>query len=131
MTAKPPIFAFIVAVLLLSTLSASPALAKPEMTLEQLAKAREIATKMNPPIDFDAMLAEANRLGVECEDDLTRRAAIKMCMLDVDTAQSKERQQASRKRQAKLDEEYKASQERTKKMLEEIKQTAKEKLKQK
>ena len=68
------------------SISASDALAKPNMTDEQLAKAREVASKLNPPIDFDAMIIEADRLGVECEGDLTRRAVIKMCKMDVDTA---------------------------------------------
>jgi hypothetical protein len=47
---------------------------------------------MKPPVDFDAMLDEAGRLGVVCEGDLTRRAILKMCKLDVETAQSRERQ---------------------------------------
>jgi hypothetical protein len=138
MTARPLIFALVAAALLLSTLSASPALAKPEMSAEQLAKAREIAAKMNPPVDFDTMLAEADRLGVECQGNLTIRANIKTCLNNIEIAQSKERvtkldeeTAVLREKNKKLDEEYKASQERTKKMLEEMKEIAKEKLKQK
>jgi hypothetical protein len=134
MTTKPLITALALAI----SLYASQALARPDLTPEQLAKAKETASQMNPPIDVDEMLKEADRLGVECEGDLTLRYKIKMCYLRVDTAQSKEwieaskkRQEASKERQAKLDEENAKLDEETAKILKETKQIAKEKLKQK
>jgi hypothetical protein len=112
--------ALIPALVLSVCLSTSYAIAKPDMTPEQLTKAREIAVQLKPTVDFDALLDEADRLGVVCEGDLTRRAIIKMCKMDVEIAQSKERQ-------AKLDEEYNASRERTAKILEETKRIANQK----
>ncbi|MDR1987630.1 MAG: hypothetical protein LBQ24_02460 [Candidatus Peribacteria bacterium] len=78
---------------------------RPNLTPEQLAKAREVASKINPPIDFDALLDEADRLGVVCEGKLTIKGNIKTCKYSVETAQSEERIQASKERQAKLREE--------------------------
>ena len=113
MSVKPVITALIMSATLFT---ASFALAGPDLTPEQLAKAREVASQMKPPVDFDALLAEADRLSVDCEGDLTRRAIIKMCKFDVETAQSKERIEASKERQAKLDEEIEASKERQAKL---------------
>jgi hypothetical protein len=63
-----------------SFLVASQALAdRLNLTPEQLAKARESASQLNPPVDFDAMLDEVDRLGVECTGDLTRKARIIIC----------------------------------------------------
>ncbi|MDL2268608.1 hypothetical protein LJC41_01330 [Desulfosarcina sp. OttesenSCG-928-G17] len=90
----------------------STAHARPDMTPEQIAKARETALQMKPPVDFDFMLDEADRLGVECTGDLTRRSKIWNCSNLVEIAQSKERQ-------AKLDEESKRLDEESKRLDEE------------
>jgi hypothetical protein len=82
----------IASILLASSLFTGQALASPDLTPEQLAKAKETASQMKLPMDFEAMLKEADRLGIKCEGDLTRRAIIRMCYLGVDTAQSKEEQ---------------------------------------
>ena len=94
-------------VVLSSTLALAPtAEAKPNMTEEQLAKAREVASKLNPPVNFDEMLIEADRLGVECGDiNLTLRGNVRTCVNRIKIAQGKEEI-------AKLDEEILASQAR-------------------
>jgi len=72
-------------------LASSQALAeKPNLTPEQLAKAREAAAQLNPPVDFDKMLDEVDRLGVECTGDLTRKARIHICGQKIENAQLKE-----------------------------------------
>lgn len=48
-------------------------------------------------------MSEAERLEVDCEGDLTRRAIIKMCKMDVEAAQSRERQAELREDNARLD----------------------------
>jgi hypothetical protein len=81
----------LISVLVLTiSLSISQALARPNLTPEQLAKARETASQIKPPVDFDALLKEADRLGVKCEGDLTRRIVIKTCKGNVKIAQNKE-----------------------------------------
>ena len=134
MSVKPVITALIMSATLFT---ASFALAGPDLTPEQLAKARETAQKMKPPVDFDALLVEADRLNIKCEGDLTRRAIIKMCKFDVEIAQSKERQakldeeiEASKERQARLDEEYKETEERLKRKVNELSDQAEQQLKQ-
>ena len=82
------------------------ALARPDMTPEQLAKARELATQIKPPVDFDALLDEADRLGVDCSKlNLTIRANIKTCRDAVEIAQMDEEIKASKEREAQLREE--------------------------
>jgi hypothetical protein len=95
----------IVFTILASSLFAAQVQARPDLTPEQLAKARETASQMKPPVDFDAMLDEIDRLGVECTGDLTRKIRIESCRLRIDTAQSKERQEKLREENAKLDKE--------------------------
>ena len=73
-----------------SLFGASEALAKPDLTPEQLAKAKETASQMKPPVDFEAMLNEADRLGVECTGDLTRGARIVICGQKVENAKIQE-----------------------------------------
>jgi hypothetical protein len=116
---------------------ASEALAKPDLTPEQLAKAKETASKLNPPVDFDVLMNEADRLGVECTGDLTRKIKIEGCRLKVDTAQSEERQakldkeiEASKERQNKLDEEHKVIEDRLKKKVNDLADKADKKLQQ-
>jgi hypothetical protein len=73
-----------------SLFASSQALAaKPELTPEQLTKARESASQLNPPVDFDTLMKEANSLGVECTGDLTRKARISICVDDVKIAKTK------------------------------------------
>jgi hypothetical protein len=122
----------LISALILSTTSllASQALARPDMTPEQLTKAREVASQMKPPVDFDALLAEADRLDVECKGDLTKRIVIKTCKGYVETAQIKEDTQASRERQAKLDKEIEALEKEIANNIEEAKQIARQKLRQ-
>ncbi|MDR2786802.1 MAG: hypothetical protein LBD06_00300 [Candidatus Accumulibacter sp.] len=110
--ARMNIKAFAASVLLASNLFAtSEVSARPDLTPEALAKARELAAQIKPPFDLDALLKEADGLSVECEEfDL--KADIKTCSNDVKISQSKERQaiidkeiQAGRERQTKFDEE--------------------------
>ncbi|MDR0717189.1 MAG: hypothetical protein LBF50_07225, partial [Azoarcus sp.] len=60
------------------------------LTPEQLAKARESASQLNPPVDFDAMLDEVDRLGVECTGDLTRKARIIICGQKIENTKKQE-----------------------------------------
>ena len=93
-------------VLLSGILVAGEVQARPNMTEEQLAKAREVALQLKPPVDFDAMLIEAEGLGVECGDiNLTLRPNVRTCINRIKIEQSK-------RRQAVLDEEILASQTR-------------------
>ena len=102
--------------------------AKPDMTAEQLAKARETAQQMKPPVDLDALFTEADRLGVKCEGDLTTRIVIKTCKGNVEIAQSKERQAQSKERQAKLREDNQKLREEIADIVDETKRIANEKL---
>jgi len=88
-----------------SVFVASNAIAKTNMTEEQVAQARATASQMKIPIDFDAMIAEASRLGVECDGDLTRKVKIATCDTKVKRAQSQERQAALVAEGKRLDEE--------------------------
>jgi hypothetical protein len=119
--------ALISAIVLTISLSISQALAKPNMSPEQLAKARETASQMKPPVNFDALLDEADRLGVNCEGDLTRKGIIRACENKIKISQSDERIRASKERQAKLDEEYRAKRKELAKIIDETKQIANEK----
>jgi hypothetical protein len=124
MTAK----ALIASLVFANNLLVGDVLAKPNMTPEQLAKARETAAQMTPPVDFDALLDEADRLGVVCEGNLTIKGNIKTCKYRIETAQSKERVAVSRERQAKLDEEINAKGEKIERILEDTKRIANQKL---
>ncbi|MDR2788559.1 MAG: hypothetical protein LBD06_09445 [Candidatus Accumulibacter sp.] len=92
----------LVAVVLLSASSlliTRQALAdRPNLSPEQLAKARESASQLNPPVDFDAMLDEVDKLGVECTGDLTRKARIIICGQRIENAKLKADTQATRAR---------------------------------
>ena len=72
--------------------------ARQDLTSEQLTQAKELASTMKPPVNFEVMLQEADRLGVECNGDLTAKRGLRSCMNRVEIAQSEEKQ-------AKLDEE--------------------------
>jgi len=92
---------------------------KPNMSQEQLTKARAAAAQLNPPVDFDAMIKEADSLNVECTGDLTRKARIIICgqkienaqiqaenaRIKADTEATKARTEQLRKENARLDEE--------------------------
>lgn len=83
---------------------------------------------MKPPVDFDALLDEADRLGVACTGNFTLRPIIKTCSNKVETAQMEEDIQASKKRQVKLDEEYEAMGQEIKATLDETKEIMSKKL---
>ena len=72
------------------------------MTEEQLAKARKAAAEAKRPIDFDALMDEADRLGVECEGDLTTWTWQLICSVEVEGAQAREETEASKKRQKEI-----------------------------
>lgn len=72
---------------------------RPNFTEEQLTKARKAASEAKYPVDFDALMDEADRLDLECEGDLTDWFWIKMCKLDVEGAQAREWIEKSKKRQ--------------------------------
>ena len=76
----------------------SPAGSRPSFTEAELTKARNAASTAKYPIDFDKLMDEADRLGVECEGDLTDYIWIRMCSIDVDSAQVRERTAASKRR---------------------------------
>jgi hypothetical protein len=78
--------ALIAATILASSFFTAQALARLDLTPEQLAKARETASQMNPPVDFDVMLEEVDRLNVECTGDLTRKARIIICGQKIENA---------------------------------------------
>ncbi|MDR1988245.1 MAG: hypothetical protein LBQ24_05990 [Candidatus Peribacteria bacterium] len=96
--------AFVAVILSASALLvAAPALAdRPNLTPEQLAKARESARQLNPPVDFDAMLEEVDRLGVECTGDLIKRIEIHLCRQKISNAKIKADTEATRKENATL-----------------------------
>jgi hypothetical protein len=122
--------ALISALVLTISLSTNQALAaKPELIQEQLTKAREIASQMKPPVSFDALLDEADRLGVKCEGDLTRRILIATCKLKVDSVKLDADTARLREENAKLDEAYKAKRKELAKIVDETKQIVNEKLK--
>lgn len=117
-------------ILSLSIFAAGDALARPELTDEQLAKARGVAQAMNPPVDFDVMLDEADRLGVECTGDFARKVRIEICSDKVEIAQSKERQAKLREENARLDAESERLDEEAIRMINELSDKAEQKLKQ-
>ena len=104
--------------LLVST--STEAMARPDLTPEELAKAQEIASQMNPPVNINTLLDEAERLGVDCKGNLTLRPMIKACSNKVDTAQMDEDIQASKERQAKQEIEIARLQADTKRREEEL-----------
>ena len=119
------------ALMLSISMGASDALAKPNMTDEQLAKAREVASKLNPPIDFDAMILEAEKLGIDCSDkDLTKRPFIRACMNRIESAKLDEEIKASQARQAILDENIRATEERLREKVNALADSAEHKLNQ-
>lgn len=78
---------------------------RPNLTPEQLTKARESASQLNPPVDFDAMLDEGDRLDVECTGDLTRKARIIICGQKIENAQIKVDTEVKRVRNREIDKE--------------------------
>jgi hypothetical protein len=83
--------AFVVPALIASSLLAnSQALAEHKLTSEQLAKARQSASQLNPPVDFDALIKEADRLKVVCTGDLTRGVRIAICEKKINNARKQE-----------------------------------------
>jgi hypothetical protein len=98
----------LVAVLLSASsfLAASQALAdKPTLTAEQLAKARESASQLNPPVDFDAMLEEIDTLGVECKGNLIKRIEIHLCRQKIENAKKQKNIDRLEAENARLDKE--------------------------
>ena len=80
-------------------LASTQALAdRPNLTPEQLTKAREAAAQLNPPVDFDAMLDEVDRLGVECTGDLTKKPRILICGKKINNAKIMADTEATRAR---------------------------------
>jgi hypothetical protein len=71
-------------------------LARHELSPEQWARAREAARQLKPPVDFDALMKEVDRFGVECTGDLTRKARISICTDKVENAKIEARIQATK-----------------------------------
>lgn len=94
-------------VLISSALVAGSAQARPNMTDEELTKARHTASQLKPAINLDELLDEADRLGVICDGDLGHRVVLKTCAGNVKIAQSRERQAKLDEDNAKLDQELK------------------------
>jgi hypothetical protein len=82
--------ALITALTLLVSLSVSQALA---LTPEELAKAQELGSQLNPPVDIAELLAEAEKYGVEC--DPTSKNRIRFCKQEIEIEASKARTQAN------------------------------------
>lgn len=95
-----------------SLLLAGEAYARPNMTDEELAKAKETAGQLKPPLDLDALFDEADRLGVICEGDLSDRVILKTCKLKVERAQIAENttilQAQNKEKEAELMKEFDA-----------------------
>jgi hypothetical protein len=89
MTAK----ALILAIVLSVSLSASQALA---LTPDELAKAQELGSQMNPPVDVAELLAEAEKYGVEC--DVSKKLRISVCREDIEIAKLEAEIEASKAR---------------------------------
>jgi hypothetical protein len=85
MTPKALISALVLAI----SLSASQALA---LTPEELVKAQELGSQLNPPVDIAELLAEAKKYGVEC--DPTNKLRIRSCQTRIKTAISRARTEA-------------------------------------
>lgn len=97
---------FSLALIVLSLLSfTSYSLARPNLTEEELAQARKAGAEAKYPINFDALMDEADRLGVECEGDLTTWVKQRICSIRVESAQFRESTEASKKRQAEIQKE--------------------------
>jgi septal ring factor EnvC (AmiA/AmiB activator) len=73
-------------------------LAGNELSPEQLAKAREAARQLTPPVDFDALMKKVDQFGVECTGDLTRKVRIDICTDKVKNAKTEADTQATRAR---------------------------------
>ena len=87
------------------TLPLSSKAEAPTMTQEELTKAREVASQIKPPVDFDLMMAEAKRLGVECGNKFEYKYQIKTCSLKVDNAQIDERTMENLKKATEIAED--------------------------
>lgn len=123
--------AIIAALLLSSTIFASSyALAESDLTPEQLTKARETAARMKPPVNLDELLLEADRLSADCTGDLSRKVIMKICVGNVEIAQSKERQAILDEENTRLDTENARLDEEAIKMINELSDKAEQKLKQ-
>jgi hypothetical protein len=110
-----------------SILAASQALAdRPNLTPEQLAKARESASQLNPPVDFDAMLDEVDRLGVECTGDLTRKARIIICGQDIEIAKKQKNIDRLKAENARLKADTEKTREENAVLIRQIQQRIKE-----
>jgi hypothetical protein len=82
--------ALISALVLSVSLSVSQALA---LTPEELAKAQELGSQLNPPVDIAELLAEAGKYGVEC--DPTSKNRIRICKQEIEIEASKARTEAN------------------------------------
>jgi hypothetical protein len=102
MTPKALISAFVLTI----SLSANQTLAaKPDLTPEQLTKARASASQLNPPVNFDELMKEADKLDVECTGDLTRKARISICTDKVKNAKTQKNIDRLKAENARLNKE--------------------------
>jgi preprotein translocase subunit SecD len=117
----------VTALLASSLLASNQALAaKPELTQEQLTKARASASQLNPPVNFDALMEEADRLNVECTGDLTRKARIIICGQDVENARIKIDTEARKARIQAIEADTEATRKENTRLIREIQQRVKE-----
>jgi len=114
--------------LVLGILFATPGHARPDFTEEELAKARKAASETKYPIDFDTLMDEMDRLGVECEGDLTNWAWIRICSLKIEAAQHDEKIEASKKRVEESKKRQEATRQETIRLINEAADTAERKL---
>jgi hypothetical protein len=75
---------------------AGEVLARNELSPEQWARAREAARQLTLSVDFDALMKEVDRFGVECTGDLTRKVRIDICTDKVKNAKTEADTQATR-----------------------------------
>jgi hypothetical protein len=107
-------------------LATNQALARPDLTAEQLTKAQEAAAQLNPPVDFDALMDEADKLGVECTGDLTRKARIIICGQDVENAKIQGDINRLKAENSRLDQENARLDQETAKHIRELQRRIKE-----
>ncbi len=95
--------AVIASILLSSSLFITSEAQAHDYTPEQVAKAQELANTMKTPVDIEALLAEADKLGVEC--DISTRIRIGSCETKIETEQSKRRTAILQAENERLDQE--------------------------
>jgi hypothetical protein len=114
--------ALISALVLTFSLSASQALA---LTPEELAKAQELGSQLNPPVDIAELLADAEKYGVPC--DPTSKLRIRICGQKIEIEALKASTEASRVRTEALKEDTEKTRQENAELIRELQRIIEEK----